>query len=91
MSAPALTLPLNCLLEGLTPQARTWTLAQCERVELVAGDMLCEADAPYTHAYFPLRGVIALVTIMGRYRPLEMGLIGNEGMLGATLALGVGT
>ncbi|MBP6582024.1 MAG: Crp/Fnr family transcriptional regulator [Chromatiaceae bacterium] len=91
MSAPALTLPTNRLLEGLTPQARTWTLAQCERVELVAGDMLCEADEPYTHAYFPLRGVIALVTIMDPYRPLEMGLIGNEGMLGATLALGVGT
>ena len=91
MSAPALTLPLNCLLGGLTPAERARTLAQCERVELVAGDMLCEADEPYTHAYFPLRGVIALVTIMGRYRPLEMGLIGNEGMLGATLALGVGT
>jgi CRP-like cAMP-binding protein len=66
-------------------------LAQCEVVELVTGDRLCEADAPYAYAYFPLRGVIALVTIMGRNRPLEMGLIGNEGMLGATLALGVVT
>ncbi len=91
MSAPALTLPLNCLLGGLTPAERAVTLAQCEMVELVTGDILCEPDEPYTHAYFPLRGVIALVTIMGRYRPLEMGLIGNEGMLGATLALGVGT
>jgi hypothetical protein len=66
-------------------------LAQCEVVKLVTGDILCEHDAPYLPTYFPLRGVIALVTIMGRYRPLEMGLIGNEGMLGATLALGVGT
>ena len=91
MSAPAVTQPLNRLLEGLTPPARTGTLAQCVLVELVAGDSLCEADEPYTHAYFPLRGVIALVTVMGRFRPLEMGLIGNEGMLGASLALGVGT
>ena len=82
MSAPALTLPLNCLLGGLTPAERAVTLAQCEMVELVTGDILCEPDEPYAHAYFPLRGVIALVTIMGRYRPLEMGLIGNEGMLG---------
>jgi CRP-like cAMP-binding protein len=66
-------------------------LAQCEVVKLVTGDILCEHDAPYLHTYFPLRGVIALVTIMGRNRPLEMGLIGNEGMLGATLALGVVT
>ncbi len=91
MSAPSLTLPLNCLLGGLTPAERAGTLAQCEMVELVTGEILCEADEPYAHAYFPLRGVIALVTIMGRYRPLEMGLIGNEGMLGATPALGVRT
>ena len=91
MSVPASSLPLNRLLGGLKPEERAGTLAQCEVVELVTGDILCEADEPYAHAYFPLQGVIALVTIMGRYRPLEMGLIGNEGMLGATLALGVGT
>ncbi|MCC7278620.1 MAG: Crp/Fnr family transcriptional regulator [Chromatiaceae bacterium] len=91
MSVPASSLPLNRLLGGLKPEERAGTLAQCEVVELVTGDILCEADEPYAHAYFPLQGVLALVTIMGRYRPLEMGLIGNEGMLGATLALGVGT
>ncbi|MBP8197234.1 MAG: Crp/Fnr family transcriptional regulator, partial [Chromatiaceae bacterium] len=73
----------------MTPDEQAWTLARCEPVELVTGDVLCESDEPYTHAYFPLKGIIALVTIMGRFRPLEMGLIGNEGMLGATLALGV--
>lgn len=91
MSASSPTLPLNLLLAGMTLDEQAWTLEQCELVELVTGDILCESDEPYTHAYFPLKGVIALVTIMGRYRPLEMGLIGNEGMLGATLALGVET
>jgi|WetSurMetagenome_2_1015567.scaffolds.fasta_scaffold351555_1 CRP-like cAMP-binding protein len=89
MSASSLSLPLNLLIAGLTPDEQAWTLARCEPVELVTGDVLCESDEPYTHAYFPLKGIIALVTIMGRFRPLEMGLIGNEGMLGATLALGV--
>lgn len=91
MSASSLTLPKNLLLAGLKPDERAWTLAQCESVALVAGDTLCEPDAVLEHAYFPRQGVIALVTILGRHRPLEMGLIGNEGMLGATLALGVET
>jgi CRP-like cAMP-binding protein len=91
MSAPSLTLPINRLLAVLTPDAQERILAQCEPVELVSGDILCESDEPFEHAYFPLKGIIALVTIMGQFRPLEMGLIGNEGMLGATLALGVET
>jgi CRP-like cAMP-binding protein len=91
MTALPLTLPINRLLAGLTLDEQKRTLAQCEPVELMAGEILCESDEPVEHAYFPLKGVIALVTIMARHRPLEMGLIGNEGMLGATLALRVAT
>jgi CRP-like cAMP-binding protein len=39
--------------------------------------------------YFPLSGFISLVTKLDGHKPLEMGLIGNEGMLGVTLALGI--
>jgi CRP-like cAMP-binding protein len=39
--------------------------------------------------YFPLSGFISLVTQLGQHKPLEMGMIGNEGMLGVTLVLGV--
>ncbi len=89
MSRQSLTPAVNRLIEGLTPEERRRTLEQCEPVELAAGDILCEIDERFPYAYFPTGGIISLVTIMGRYRPLEMGLIGNEGMLGATLALGV--
>ena len=51
--------------------------------------MLCEPDVPYRSAYFPLGGCFALVAGVGGRAALEMGLVGNEGMLGATLCLGV--
>jgi len=80
---------MNRLIEGLAPNERQRLLGRCEPVELVSGDVLCEHDEPYLYVYFPIGGIISLITIVGRYRPLEMGLIGNEGMLGATLVLGV--
>jgi len=80
---------VNHLIEGLSPNERQRLLGWCEPAELVAGDMLCEHDEPYPYAYFPIGGIISVVTIVPGLRPLEMGLIGNEGMLGATLVLGV--
>ncbi len=53
------------------------------------GSVLCEADHPYQYVYFPLTGFISLVAVVDRHQPLELGLIGNEGMLGASLLLGV--
>ncbi len=41
------------------------------------------------HVYFPLSGSISLVCAVDEHAPQEVGLIGNEGMLGATVALGV--
>jgi len=81
---------VNQLIEALPRAARTRMLERCEPVELTAGVILCEVDEPYEHAYFPLIGVISLggATLHSR-QPIEMGLIGNEGMLGVTLALGV--
>ena len=89
MSTESPTPVVNHLIEGLSPNERQRLLGWCEPAELVAGDMLCEHDEPYPYAYFPIGGIISVVTIVPGLRPLEMGLIGNEGMLGATLVLGV--
>ena len=64
-------------------------LDNSELVDLVFGTILCEANQPFRHVYFPRTGFISLVAAMSGHQPLEMGLIGNEGMLGGTLALGV--
>lgn len=79
----------NRLIEGLPRKDRNQVLARCESVDLVFGAILCDQDEPFRYIYFPLTGFISLVATVGRHQPLEMGLIGFEGMLGATLVLGV--
>jgi CRP-like cAMP-binding protein len=79
----------NNLIEVLPSRERNRLLALCLPVDLPLGSILCDADQPMTHAYFPLSGLISLVTVLGGRAPLEVGQIGREGMLGATLALGV--
>jgi CRP-like cAMP-binding protein len=86
----AVQIPLvNRLIEGLPKLVREQLLQMCEPVDLVFGSTLCEPDKPFQHVYFPITGFISLVTTLRDHQPLEIGLIGNEGMLGATVALGV--
>ncbi len=82
---------VNRLIAGLPRKERKRMLDDCEMVNLAFGEILSERDQPLTHAYFPINSFISLVTTLTDHPPLEMGLIGNEGMLGATLILGVNT
>jgi CRP-like cAMP-binding protein len=78
----------NRLIDRLSRTDRDRLLKTCETVKLAFGQVLCEPRQAFSHAFFPLTGFISLVTTLQNHQPLEMGLIGNEGMLGATLVLG---
>jgi CRP-like cAMP-binding protein len=80
---------VNRLLDELPRRDRLSALKRCESVDLVLGATLCETGEPLRHVYFPERGFISLVTKVGGHKPLELGLIGSEGMLGVTVVLGV--
>jgi CRP-like cAMP-binding protein len=80
---------VNRLLEGLPNSDRRRMLAGCESVELVFGDVLYTPGECLSHVYFPTRSFISLVMPIGGDASLEVGLIGNEGMFGVPLALGV--
>jgi CRP-like cAMP-binding protein len=80
---------INHLLDDLPRKERQRALERCESVELVVGTTLCEMEEQLRHVYFPISGFISLVTKVGGHKPLELGLIGNEGMLGVTAVLGV--
>ena len=90
MSAAIPAIPSNRLIERLPRADRRRILAQCEAVDLVFGTVLCEPGEALRHVYFPVTGCISLVATVGGHPPLEMDLIGSEGMLGLTLALDVG-
>ena len=53
------------------------------------GDVLCHRSDSMQHVYFPTESFISLVTQNEGEPALEVGMIGAEGMLGASLALGV--
>ena len=79
----------NGLLSDLPRKERAEFLKHCQCVDLKFGDILCEAGRPMSHVYFPLEGFISRIAVLDDQQPLEIGLIGNEGMLGETLALGI--
>lgn len=85
---PGLT---NQIISALPPKISKALLNQCETIDFTFGDILYEPYQPLRYAYFPITGFLSLLTKLEDHEPLEMGLIGNEGMLGATLAFDVST
>ena len=64
-------------------------LAGCEQVELVFAEVLAEPGQRICHVHFPTTSFVSLTTPVNGAASLEVGLIGDEGMLGISLALGV--
>lgn len=81
----------NRLLATLPDKDFQYFLERCESVDLKFEELLGEPGEPISHVYFPIDGFISLVSVIDGRPSLEVGLVGNEGMLGATLFLGVDT
>ena len=81
----------NQLIELLPRADRVRLLAACEPVQLVLSEVLQEPGTPSRHAYFPTDGFISMLAMSEGHPGVEVGMVGREGMVGANLALGVGT
>jgi CRP-like cAMP-binding protein len=79
----------NSVLRGLSREEREHALARCEQVNLTYGDILNEPGDRIEHVYFPNEGLISLLTPVDGHMSVEVGMVGNDGMAGMPLAMGV--
>jgi CRP-like cAMP-binding protein len=78
----------NRLLATLPPEDAARLLPQMAPVAFELGDVLYEPDRPMEYLYFPTTAVVSLVYTMLNGTTAEMGLVGNEGVVGIALFMG---
>src|SRR3954470_14405530 len=79
----------NELLAAMPRKAYEALAPALTPVSLAFGEVLYEADAPMALVYFPCESMVSLLLPVESHFDVEVGMVGREGMLGASLALGI--
>jgi CRP-like cAMP-binding protein len=75
---------------ALLPKAeRERMLRRCERIAIEARQILFKSNGVIQHVYFPLSGMASLVLTTASGMTVEVGTVGNEGMVGMPVYFGV--
>ncbi|MDO8595251.1 MAG: Crp/Fnr family transcriptional regulator [Sulfuricaulis sp.] len=81
----------NLVLAALPPKDYQRLLTGLlEPVKLIYGQILYEPGERIRHVYFPTDCLVSLLTAIDKHQTLEVGMVGNEGMVGMPLVLGIG-
>jgi len=79
----------NKLLAALPRAEYRRLLASLEPVTLAFGEILYEPGDAIRHVYFPNDSLVSLITLADHQLALEVGMVGREGMVGVSFALGI--
>jgi CRP-like cAMP-binding protein len=79
----------NLLLAALSSEDRLRLVGDGPPIDLLLSETLNESGDRIHYVYFPIDGFISLITPGIARAQLEIGLVGNEGMLGVPLLLGI--
>ncbi|AFY58226.1 cAMP-binding protein [Rivularia sp. PCC 7116] len=85
------SLSANQLLMGLPSEEYKRLVPYLKPVSLSLGQVIYEPKQLIKEVYFPLEAMISLVSIMKDNSTTEIGLVGNEGMVGLPVFLGGNT
>ncbi len=78
----------NRLLAELTSQEYQRVRPHLEDFPLTFGEILYEPGQSIQHVYFPNNGIVSLISMVEERSTLEVGIVGNEGMVGISIFLG---
>jgi CRP-like cAMP-binding protein len=78
----------NNLLAALNEKEYAKLLAHLELVELPLGHVIHEPGIQQTHVYFPTTMIVTLFSIMEDGSTTEIGMVGNDGVVGTHLFMG---
>lgn len=81
----------NRLLAALPGEEYERLRPSLEQVSFALGEVLYESGGQLDHVYFPTTAIISLLYMMEDGSSAEMGLAGNEGVVGIALFMGGGT
>jgi CRP-like cAMP-binding protein len=85
------TKPANRLLAALPAKEYARLLPKLEDISLTYAETIYEPDDIIRHVYFPNSGVVSLLMRVAEGEILEVGVVGNEGIVGLPVFLGVET
>jgi CRP-like cAMP-binding protein len=80
---------VNRLLATLPKNEYKRLLPKLKTVNLVLGEVLYEPGAAIKYVYFPNDSIISLISELSETSWLEVGMVGNEGMAGLAVFMGV--
>ena len=81
--------PANRLLAALPKREYQRLLPQLKTTTLTFGDVLWEPGDTIKYVYFPIDSIISLLSAVAERSTLEVGMVGNEGMAGIPIFMGV--
>src|SRR5215212_2142645 len=79
---------MNHLLAALPAAEFVRLQPDLEPVSLSLGEVLYESGDKMTHIYFPTTAIISLLYIMENGATAEIGIAGNDGLIGIALFMG---
>ena len=85
------TKPTNRLLAALPAKEYARLLPKLEEVSLTYAKTIYEPGDVIRRVYFPNSGIVSLLSAVEKRSLLEVGIVGNEGLVGLPVFLGVKT
>lgn len=77
----------NRLLDGLPQNELERLLPYSKHIQLTRSQTLHQLGEPVRYAYFPVSGMVSLLSSTSDGHTIEIAMVGNEGMIGISLLL----